>query len=81
MSKNQLYKEVCFTVTDLRISACQLQLCKGISYAAVAAHADKNGRRKLAAMLIEHEPVHPNRLAYEEVVSLMLCFCNLMHNV
>lgn len=34
----------------------KLQLCKGISYAAVAAHADKNGRRKLAAMLIEHEP-------------------------
>lgn len=34
----------------------QLKLCKGISYAAVAAHADKNGRRKLAAMLIEHEP-------------------------
>lgn len=34
----------------------QLRLCKGISYAAVAAHADKSGRRKLAAMLIEHEP-------------------------
>jgi hypothetical protein len=31
-------------------------LCKGISYAAVAAHADKNGRRKLAALLVEHEP-------------------------
>lgn len=34
----------------------QLKMCKGISYAAVAAHADKNGRRKLAAMLVEHEP-------------------------
>lgn len=34
----------------------QLRLCKGISYAAVAAHADKCGRRKLAAMLVEHEP-------------------------
>ena len=34
----------------------QLKLCRGISYAAVAAHADKNGRRKLAAMLVEHEP-------------------------
>lgn len=34
----------------------QLKLCKGISYAGVAAHADKNGRRKLAAMLVEHEP-------------------------
>ncbi|PNX69531.1 vacuolar sorting-associated protein 16, partial [Trifolium pratense] len=33
-----------------------LKLCKGISYAAVAAHADKNGRRKLAALLVEHEP-------------------------
>ncbi|KAI4381195.1 hypothetical protein MLD38_007293 [Melastoma candidum] len=34
----------------------KLKLCKGISYAAVAAHADKNNRRKLAAMLLEHEP-------------------------
>lgn len=34
----------------------QLKMCKGISYAAVAAHADKSGRRKLAAMLVEHEP-------------------------
>lgn len=34
----------------------QLKVCKGISYAAVAAHADKNGRRKLAALLVEHEP-------------------------
>ncbi|GMN54967.1 hypothetical protein TIFTF001_024090 [Ficus carica] len=34
----------------------KLRLCKGISYAAVAAHADKSGRRKLAAMLVEHEP-------------------------
>lgn len=34
----------------------QLKICKGISYAAVAAHADKSGRRKLAAMLVEHEP-------------------------
>ncbi|CAM0882021.1 unnamed protein product [Alopecurus aequalis] len=32
-----------------------LRLCKGISYAAVAAHADNSGRRKLAAMLIDHE--------------------------
>lgn len=38
------------------LSPVQLKLCKGISYAAVAAHADKNNRRKLAAMLIEHEP-------------------------
>nr|POE78798.1 isoform 2 of protein vacuoleless1 [Quercus suber] len=40
----------------LEILLDKLRLCKGISYAAVSAHADKNGRRKLAAMLIEHEP-------------------------
>ncbi|CAN6453034.1 unnamed protein product [Victoria cruziana] len=34
----------------------KMSLCKGISYAAVAAHADRTGRRKLAAMLVEHEP-------------------------
>jgi hypothetical protein len=34
----------------------QLKLCKGMSYAAVAAHADRSGRRKLAAMLVDHEP-------------------------
>ncbi|KAJ3670766.1 hypothetical protein LUZ60_008192 [Juncus effusus] len=33
----------------------KLKLCKGISYAAIAAHADSNGRRKLGAMLVEHE--------------------------
>ncbi|MBA0846418.1 hypothetical protein Goshw_001688 [Gossypium schwendimanii] len=42
--------------TLLEILLDKLKLCRGISYAAVAAHADKNGRRKLAAMLIEHEP-------------------------
>ncbi|XP_059629226.1 protein VACUOLELESS1 [Cornus florida] len=40
----------------LEILLDKLKLCKGISYAAVAAHADNNGRRKLAAMLVEHEP-------------------------
>ncbi|XP_027064710.1 protein VACUOLELESS1 [Coffea arabica] len=40
----------------LQILLDKLKLCKGISYAAVAAHADKSGRRKLAAMLVEHEP-------------------------
>ncbi|KAB1223106.1 Protein VACUOLELESS1 [Morella rubra] len=40
----------------LEILLDKLKLCKGISYAGVAAHADKNGRRKLAAMLVEHEP-------------------------
>ncbi|MQM07858.1 hypothetical protein Taro_040703, partial [Colocasia esculenta] len=34
----------------------KLKLCKGISYAAVAAHADNCGKRKLAAMLVDHEP-------------------------
>uniref|UniRef100_A0A5B7BBB9 Protein VACUOLELESS1 n=1 Tax=Davidia involucrata TaxID=16924 RepID=A0A5B7BBB9_DAVIN len=40
----------------LEILLDKLKLCKGISYAAVAAHADKIGRRKLAAMLVEYEP-------------------------
>ncbi|XP_042479064.1 protein VACUOLELESS1 [Macadamia integrifolia] len=40
----------------LEILLDKLKLCKGMSYAAVAAHADKSGRRKLAAMLVEHEP-------------------------
>ncbi|KAK4846180.1 hypothetical protein QYF36_014058 [Acer negundo] len=42
--------------TLLEILLDKLELCKGISYAAVAAHADKSGRRKLAAMLVEYEP-------------------------
>ncbi|KAH7836103.1 hypothetical protein Vadar_032726 [Vaccinium darrowii] len=40
----------------LEILLDKLRICKGISYAAVAAHADKSGRWKLAAMLVEHEP-------------------------
>ncbi|KAL7087130.1 hypothetical protein ACP275_13G047200 [Erythranthe tilingii] len=42
--------------TLLEILLDKLKICKGISYAAVASHADKSGRRKLAAMLVEHEP-------------------------
>ncbi|KAF3443568.1 hypothetical protein FNV43_RR13255 [Rhamnella rubrinervis] len=42
-------------VTLLEILLDKLKLCKGISYAAVAAHADKMAR-KLAALLVEHEP-------------------------
>lgn len=34
----------------------KLKACKGIAYAAVAAHADRKGRRKLATMLLEYEP-------------------------
>lgn len=41
--------------SEMMLLEFQLRLCKGISFAAVAAHADKNGRRKLAAMLVEHE--------------------------
>lgn len=40
----------------------QLKLCKGISYAAIAAHADNSGRRKLAAMLVDHE-LQPSKQA------------------
>ncbi|KAA0052374.1 protein VACUOLELESS1 [Cucumis melo var. makuwa] len=38
--------------TLLEVLLDKLKLCKGISYAAVAGHADKIGRRKLAAMLV-----------------------------
>lgn len=40
----------------LEILLDKLKLCKGISYAAIAAHADNSGRRKLAAMIVDHEP-------------------------
>ncbi|KAJ7006304.1 protein VACUOLELESS1 isoform X2 [Populus alba x Populus x berolinensis] len=40
----------------LEILLDKLKLCKGMSYAAVAAHADRSGRRRLAAMLVDHEP-------------------------
>lgn len=40
----------------LEVLLDKLKLCKGISYAAIAAHADNSGRRKLAAMLVDHEP-------------------------
>lgn len=49
----------CLTVWDF-----QLKLCRSISYAAVAAHADQTGRRKLAAMLVEHEPLSSKQVAY-----------------
>lgn len=54
----------------------QLKICRGISYAAVAAHADKNGRRKLAAMLIEHEPRSSKQVRFSSVSvnSLFLFF-------
>ncbi|KAJ0669793.1 putative transcription factor WD40-like family [Helianthus annuus] len=43
--------------TLLEILLDKLKLSRSISYAAVAAHADQIGRRKLAAMLVEHEPL------------------------
>ncbi|KAJ8753400.1 hypothetical protein K2173_019799 [Erythroxylum novogranatense] len=62
--------------TLLEILLDKLRLCKGISYAAVAAHADKSGRRKLAAMLVEHEPRSSKQIPLllsigEEDVALM----------
>ncbi|KAJ0053471.1 hypothetical protein Pint_01395 [Pistacia integerrima] len=54
-------------VTLLEILLDKLKLCKGISYAAVAAHADKSGRRKLAAMLVEHEP-RSSKQVYIEII-------------
>uniref|UniRef100_A0A0D6R9L4 Protein VACUOLELESS1 n=1 Tax=Araucaria cunninghamii TaxID=56994 RepID=A0A0D6R9L4_ARACU len=44
----------------------KLKICKGISYAAVAAHADRKGRRRLAAMLLDFEP------CFSEQVPLLL---------
>nr|GEX03270.1 protein vacuoleless1 [Tanacetum cinerariifolium] len=41
----------------LKISDYLGMTTKGISYAAVDAHADRTGRRKLAVMLVEHEPL------------------------
>ncbi|XP_020529347.1 protein VACUOLELESS1 isoform X2 [Amborella trichopoda] len=43
-------------VALLDILLDKLKICKDISYAAVAAHANQSGRRKLAAMLVEYEP-------------------------
>ncbi|CAL5333445.1 unnamed protein product [Camellia sinensis] len=47
-------------ITLLEILLDKLKICRSISYAAVAAHADKSGRRKLVAMLVEHEPRSSN---------------------
>ncbi|KAI7992437.1 Protein VACUOLELESS1 [Camellia lanceoleosa] len=51
-------------ITLLEILLDKLIICKSISYAAVAAHADKSGRRKLAVMLVEHEPRSSKFLYY-----------------
>ncbi|XP_028054865.1 protein VACUOLELESS1-like [Camellia sinensis] len=47
-------------ITLLEILLDKLKIYRSISYAAVAAHADKSGRCKLAAMLVEHEPRSSN---------------------
>ncbi|KAH7861987.1 hypothetical protein Vadar_033390 [Vaccinium darrowii] len=44
-----------FLMPLLDILLDKLRICKGISYAAVAAHVDKSGRRQLAAMLVEYK--------------------------
>ncbi|CAH1434995.1 unnamed protein product [Lactuca virosa] len=49
--------------TLLEILLDKLKLCRSISYAAVAAHADQTSMRKLAAMLVEHEPLSSKQVA------------------
>lgn len=56
----------------------QLKICKGISYAAVAAHADKSGRRKLAAMLVEHEPRSSKQVSFFFNLFLSMSFSELI---
>lgn len=56
----------------------QLKLCKGISYAAVAAHADKSGRRKLAAMLVEHEPRSSKQVCLLQLFVILQSFLPLL---
>jgi hypothetical protein len=63
----QLYMFPCFTYYMFFL--LQLRLCKGISYVAVAAHANNSGRQRLAAMLIDYESQSSKQ------ASLLLC-CN-----
>lgn len=45
---------------------------KGVSYAAVAKHADNNGRRKLAAMLVDQEPRSSKQVyAWEDLLMVL----------
>ncbi|TVU02482.1 hypothetical protein EJB05_52035, partial [Eragrostis curvula] len=50
----------------------KLRLCKGISYAAVAAHADNSGRRRLAAMLVDHESQPSKQASYSSLLIPLL---------
>jgi len=62
--------QLCFLVLHhYMFFLLQLRLCKGISYAAVTAHADNSGRQRLAAMLVDHESQSSKH------ASLLLC-CN-----
>jgi len=48
----------------------KLKACKGVAYAAVAAHADRKGRRKLATMLLEYEPRSSEQVQYSCLTNL-----------
>lgn len=63
---------------EILVMKFQLKICKGISYAAVAAHADKSGRRKLAAMLVEHEP-HSSKQVELEFSLVFLSVCHFLY--
>lgn len=49
------------------VFSCKLQLkvCPGISYATVAADAHRNGRQKLAALLLDYEPRASEQVNFE----------------
>lgn len=53
----KIYKIIFCNISESSLAILlQIKLCKGISYAAIASHADNSGRRKLAAMIVDHEP-------------------------
>ena len=58
--------------SEMMFFKLQLKLCKGISYAAVAAHADRSGRRKLAAMLVDHEPRSSKQVFFNIIVVFII---------
>ncbi|CAH1440178.1 unnamed protein product [Lactuca virosa] len=49
--------------TLLEILLDKLKFCRSISYVAVVAHTDQTSRRKLAAMLVEHEPLSSKQVS------------------
>jgi len=58
--------------SEMMFFKLQLKLCKGISYAAVAAHADRSGRRKLAAMLVDHEPRSSKQVFFFNIIVVFI---------